>query len=88
MQYRVILQKLPKISKEPAASFFYHENASPGCPGAPECSTRLYRRRIPEESYAYCTAVIGPDLISPFGESSAAKFTFFCHVVRYIQVKK
>jgi hypothetical protein len=88
MLNRVILQKFAKISKETAASFFYHDNASPGYPGAPDCSTRLYRRRIPEESNAHCTAVIGPNLISPFGESSATKVTFFCHVVRYIQVEK
>jgi hypothetical protein len=88
MQSRVILRKFAKISKENAASFFYHENASSGSPGAPVCSTRLYRRRIPEESNAYCTTLIGPDLLSPFSESSAKKITFFCHAVRCIQVEK
>lgn len=88
MLNRVILQKFAKISKETAASFFYHKNACPGSPGTPVCSTRLYRRRNPEESNAYCSALIGPNLISPFSESSATKITFFCHVVRYIQVEK
>ena len=75
MQNRVILQKFAKISKETAASFFYHNIASPGSPGAPDYSTRLYRRRIPEESNAHCTAVIGPDLISPFGEGTSHFFS-------------
>jgi hypothetical protein len=88
MQNRVILQKFAKISKENSASFFYHGNSSPGSLGVPVCSTRLYRRRVPEEGNVYCTALIGPDLILPFSESSAKKITFFCHVVRYIQIEK
>jgi hypothetical protein len=88
MQNRVILQKFAKISKETATLFFYHKNASPGSPGAPVYSTNLYRRRVPEETTAHCTALIGPDLVSPFSESLATKITFFCYVVRCIQVGK
>jgi hypothetical protein len=82
-----MLQKFAEISKEITALFFYHENASTDSPGVPVYSTTLYRRHIPDESNVYCTALIGPDLVSPFSEISAMMITFFCCVGRYIQAE-